>query len=108
MGYKRLKGIPPPLATRVGPDAGRQGLASGWGCQRHFYIHFYIHPKGAQYTSPLPMATNLEFLDALCHEKTLINNREISPPQDVRNSVMVMALFWPVWELYWGLYWELY
>jgi hypothetical protein len=30
------------------------------------------------------------------------NNREISTPQDVRNSVM--ALFWPVWELYWGLY----
>jgi hypothetical protein len=34
------------------------------------------------------------------------NNREISPPQDVRNSVM--ALFWPVWEFYWELYWELY
>jgi hypothetical protein len=34
------------------------------------------------------------------------NNREISPPQDVRNSVM--ALFWPVWGLYWELYRELY
>jgi hypothetical protein len=34
-----------------------------------------------------------------------INNREISPPQEhVRNSVM--ALFWPVWELYWELYWD--
>jgi hypothetical protein len=36
----------------------------------------------------------------------LDNNREISPSQDARNSVM--ALFWPVWGLYWELYWELY
>jgi hypothetical protein len=34
------------------------------------------------------------------------NNREISTPQDVRNSVM--ALFWPVWGLYWEVYWELH
>jgi hypothetical protein len=36
----------------------------------------------------------------------IFNNREISPTQDVRNSVM--AFFWPVWELYWELCWELY
>ena len=32
------------------------------------------------------------------------NNREISTPQDVRNSVM--PLFWSVWELHWELYWR--
>jgi hypothetical protein len=31
---------------------------------------------------------------------------KLARPQDVRNSVM--ALFWPVWELYWELYWGLY
>jgi hypothetical protein len=44
--------------------------------------------------------------DEVCKGARRGNNREISPPQDVRNSVM--ALFWPVWELYWELYWEMY
>jgi hypothetical protein len=39
-------------------------------------------------------------------QEPFYNNRETSPPQDVRNSVM--ALFWPVWELYWEFYWELH